>query len=191
MSIANKDIRITTHAYLELEDKSEVKHEFVGGYIYAMVGASRAHNLIAHALSSTIRSHIAGSGCRVYISDMKLYAKTKEDEVFYYPDVMVSCDKNPISKYYEEKPKLIIEVLSESTESKDRLEKLNAYTKIATLQEYILVSQKKVNVDVYRKIKESWVLNTYTSGDTILLESISMNLKIKTIYSDALGEILD
>lgn len=191
MPIANKDIRITVDEYLAFEAKSEVKHEFVGGYIYAMVGTSRAHNLIAHALSSTIRSHIAGSGCQVYISDMKLYTKTKEDDVFYYPDVMVSCDKKPTSDYYEENPTLIIEVLSKSTESKDRLEKLNVYTKIKTLQEYMLVSQHKVNVDVYRKVEDAWILKTYTGGDTVLFDSIDMSLNIETIYNNVLGEILD
>jgi Uma2 family endonuclease len=191
MPTAHSDVRISSQAYIKLENKSDIKHEFVGGYIYAMVGASRAHNLIAHALSSTIRSHIAGSGCRVYISDMKLYAKTKEDEVFYYPDIMVSCDDNPPSDYFEDKPKLIVEVLSESTESKDRLEKLNVYTKIPSLLEYVLVSQNKACVDIYRNIDNSWLLNTYVSGETVLLDSIGLSIPIETIYTDVLGEIID
>lgn len=191
MPTAHKDIRISPKDYLALENKSDLKHEFVSGYVYAMVGASRAHNLIAHALSSTIRTHISGSGCRVYISDMKLYAKTREDEVFYYPDILVSCDENPPSDYYEDKPKLIVEVLSESTESKDRLEKLNVYTKIPTLQEYAIVSQNKVCIDIYRKIENSWVLNTYVGGETVIFDSIALSLPIEKIYSDVLGKILD
>jgi Uma2 family endonuclease len=191
MPTAQKDVRISAKQYLELENSSDVKHEFVSGYIYAMVGASRAHNLIAHALSSTIRAHIAGSGCRVYISDMKLYAKTREDEVFYYPDIMVSCDDNPPSEYYEDKPKLLVEVLSDSTESKDRLEKLNVYTKIPTLQEYVIVSQDKVSVDVYRQIEGSWMVNSYAGGETVLFNSIGLSLPIETIYSDVLGQVLD
>jgi Uma2 family endonuclease len=143
MPTENQDIRITAEAYLALENNSDIKHEFVSGYLYAKVGSSRAHNLLALAFASSIRSHLAGSGCRVYISDMKVYAKTREDEVFYYPDVMVSCDEQPPSEYYEKNPRLIVEVSSDSTESKDRLEKLNIYPKIESLQEYVLVSQKK------------------------------------------------
>ena len=191
MPTVNQDVRITADAYLALENKSDVKHEFVSGYVYAMVGSSRAHNLIALALASIIRTHLAGSGSRVYISDMKVYAKTREDEVFYYPDVMVSCDDQPPSEYFEDKPKLIVEILSDSTESKDRLEKLNIYTKIESLQEYILVSQKKAQVDVYQKIEDAWMLSSYLDDETISLSSIGLSLPVKAIYADVLGQIME
>jgi Uma2 family endonuclease len=83
----------------------------------AMVDASRKHNLIALSLATRIKSHIKGKPCRTYISDMKLRIQTQGNDQFYYPDLMVSCDEDPPSEYYEDKPLLIIEVLSPTTET--------------------------------------------------------------------------
>jgi Uma2 family endonuclease len=189
MPTAEKDIRVSVDDYLKQEKKSNIKNEYMSGYIYAMAGASRIHNLIAGAIFSTIRSGSRSSGCRTYMSDMKLHAKIGNDDVFYYPDLMVSCDKSPPSEYYENNPIFIVEVLSESTEPKDRLEKLGVYTNLQSLREYMLVAQNKVAVDVYRKIGGSWILNTYAEEDDIILDSINISISMKEIYEDVLGMI--
>ena len=149
MSLASVKATITADEYLRGEQSSDIRHEYDNGYMVAMVGASRAHNLITLSLASAIRSQLKGGSCRTYASDMKVRIQSKENDLFYYPDVLVSCDQAPTSEYYEEKPKLIIEVLSPSTETRDRLEKLAAYMRIPSLKEYFTVAQDKVEVCRY------------------------------------------
>ena len=189
MATLAKDIRISPEEYLKGEQESDVRHEFANGYTYAMVGASRIHNRLSLSLSSMLHQHLLGSSCRTYVSDMKVRIRTQDLDLFYYPDIMVSCDPNPPSEYFEDKPKLLVEVLSDSTESKDRLEKLNAYTRLEALQEYVLIAQRKVAVEVYRRAGESWTLETLKDGDSLQLESVGLTVPVKAIYEPVLGMI--
>ena len=122
MALAPTTVTVLPEEYLQGEHSSDVKHEYDNGYIFAMVSASRAHNLIALTVASEMKLHLKGKPCRSYMSDMKVRIQTKGNDLFYYPDVMVSCDDQPPSEYYEEKPVLIVEVLSPSTETRDKLE---------------------------------------------------------------------
>jgi Uma2 family endonuclease len=112
MALVPTNVTITPETYLQGERTAEVKHEYDNGYVIAMVGASRAHNLIALTVASEIKQHLKGKACRCYMSDMKVRIQTSANDWFYYPDVMVSCDVAPPSEYYEVNPVLIIEVLS-------------------------------------------------------------------------------
>ena len=128
---------LTSEQYLQMEEHSIVKHEYVDGQILAMAGASDAHVTIAGNLFTLLRSHVRGSGCRVYISDMK--ARIESLNRFYYPDVMVTCDPNDQeTPTYKRFPILIVEVLSESTEAFDRGDKFADYQEITSLHEYVL-----------------------------------------------------
>jgi Uma2 family endonuclease len=115
-----------------------MKHEYVAGKIIAMVGAGRAHNLIAGNFYRALRDHLRGTACQAFMSDMKV----RIGEVFYYPDVMVDCESPVQSRdaYLSENPVLIIEVLSPSTEIRDTLEKRFTYQLLASLKEYLLVA---------------------------------------------------
>lgn len=133
-----KTYPITEVDFLEAEKTAGVKHEFVNGYVYAMGGASRRHNLLTSTLFRLLGNHLQGSGCQVYASDMKVRAGGKDDVMFFYPDVMIACshtiEETPKDPYVEKAPKLIIEVLSPGTEQHDRLGKRAAYTQIPTLR---------------------------------------------------------
>ena len=128
MKSAMKPFPLSIDEYLEVEQKSTagVKHEYVNGYIYAMVGGSRRHNLLTVAITTLLKTRLSGTGCRVYAYDMKVKAGDKSDNIFFYPDVVVSCDRQPQDRYVEHEPKLIVEVLSPGTEQYDRLGKLEA-----------------------------------------------------------------
>jgi len=189
MATAFKDIRVSPEQYLEAEMNSEVRHEFANGFVVAQAGASRIHNLIAVTVSSILRAHLKGGSCRTYVSDMKVRINTQDLDLFYYPDVMISCDKNPVSEYYEDKPCVLIEILSDSTESKDRLEKLNAYSKLPSLQEYILISQHCVAIDIYRRSEGSFDLERLSDGDTLSIQSIGLEVLVKDLYEDVMGLI--
>jgi len=190
MTLAPRSILLTPDEYLKQEKTAESKHEFDNGVVFAMVGASRSHNLIALTLATEIRTHLKNSHCRTYISDMKLRIRTLESDKFYYPDVMVSCDEEPPSEYYEDKPILVIEVLSSSTETRDKLEKLAAYGRVKSLQEYLTVAQDRVEVNRYSWLNENTMLTQYRDGDIVNLGSIGLNISVKDIYQDVAGKIL-
>lgn len=173
---------LSVEEYLEREKRSDVRHEFIEGNVYAMVGASRRHNLIALALQRHLHGALKGSSCRAFVSDLKVQV----GERFYYPDVVVSCSGD-LDAHIERSPKLIIEVLSPSTEARDRMEKRLAYQSLSSLEEYVLVAQDRIYVEVYRRGEPSWVLERHEAGDTVQLESAGTRLAIEDIYEDVLG----
>ncbi|ELS32937.1 MULTISPECIES: Uma2 family endonuclease [Pseudanabaena] len=175
---------ITPDKYLEMEDKSEIKHEYIDGYVYAMAGANDPHVTIASNIFTMIRSHLRGLGCRVYISDMK--ARIDSLNRFYYPDVMVTCDlRDTQTPDHKSFPKLIIEVLSKSTEGFDRGDKFADYQQIESLEEYVLISTKHQRIDCFRKEEGRWFLETYSSIQKIFqLSSIKLEGKFVDLYED-------
>lgn len=117
------------------------------------------------------------------MSDMKV----RVEDAFYYPDIVVVCGAIDASAYYQTAPTLIVEILSESTEARDRLEKRLAYQKIESIKEYYLVAQNKMQVEVYRRIGDGWQLETYSYGDRVRFASINYELAIEQLYEDAMG----
>jgi Uma2 family endonuclease len=184
---------ITPEEYLELEENSPVKHEYIDGYIYAMAGALEGHVTIAGNLFTLLRNHVRGSGCRVYISDMK--ARIESLNRFFYPDIMVTCDSEALLQAvrrdqetpgYKRFPCLIIEVLSDSTEGFDRGDKFADYQTIETLQAYILINTKKPRVECFRRNEDGlWVLQSYVGEETSFqLQSINFAGTMTQLYED-------
>lgn len=123
---------LSAKQYLQKEETSDIKHEYIDGQIYAMAGASDRQVTIAGNLFALLRSHVRGSGCRVYISDMKVRIESLNR--FYYPDILVTCDeRDRETPAYKQFPKLIVEVLSDSTEAFDRGDKFADYQQIESL----------------------------------------------------------
>ena len=185
MSIVKKVERISVDDYLRLEERGEERHEYVNGAIYAMVGGTARHNIITSTILSVLREHLKGTPCTVFMSDMKV----RVGDVFYYPDVMVICENIDPNSLFQTEPLLLVEVLSKSTESKDRLEKLVAYQSIPSVKEYVLVSQDKVSVDIYRRENDNWQLESLSYRDTINLESISYHAAVEKLYEDVLASL--
>lgn len=171
---------ITVEEYLESEKYSDVKHEFVGGEVYAMIGASRAHNLIANAFNLALTTHLRGTACQVFISDVKLNIGND----FYYPDVIVTCDPADADPYLVTRPSLIVEVLSPTSVYRDTRDKLVAYRAIDTLREYVLAEQDRREVRVYRRTDSTWDLATYAPEAQIHLASVDLTLSLNEIYRD-------
>jgi Uma2 family endonuclease len=175
---------ISPQDYLAGEELSPIKHEYIRGQVYAMAGASDAHVTIALNVASGLRSHLRGSGCRVYMSDMKAQIETAN--IYYYPDVMVSCDeRDQVLPNFKQYPCLIVEVLSKKTEAFDRGDKFADYQTLETLQEYVLISQKKQRVECFRRNAEGlWVLQTYNPGNQVYLQSVDFDISIDALYED-------
>src|SRR3989441_11786722 len=147
-AVAQAQQLISVEEYLEDERFSEIRHEYVGGRVYAIAGASDDHNRIAGNIYSALHQRLRGKRCEPFMADMKL--KIPGGRAFYYPDVLVACDPADNAKYFRERPAVVFEVLSPDTERTDQREKWYAYALIPSLKVYVIVSQEKRQVTVLR-----------------------------------------
>jgi len=178
--------RLSVDEYLKFEENSVERHEYIDGTVYAMSGVSESHELIAGNLFAAIHGHLRGGPCKPYKSDFKLRLRIDQRDIFYYPDVMVACSREGIASHYLHYPKLIVEVLSPSTESIDRREKLPSYKQIATVEEYALASQDNAQVTIYRRAQQ-WAPQVHAGCDsTATLHSIGLSLALRQIYEGVL-----
>ncbi|MEA5620279.1 Uma2 family endonuclease [Cronbergia sp. UHCC 0137] len=184
MILSQSQPYLTPEAYLESEKTSQIKHEYIQGQIYAMAGASDAHVTITANLVAILRNHIRGSGCRLYVADMK--ARIESLNIYYYPDLMVTCDPRDANfDYFKRYPCLIIEVLSPSTEAIDRGDKFSDYQELESLQEYVLVSQTRQRVDCFRRNDQArWELYSYRGNQDLQLSSINFSCTLADVYED-------
>lgn len=186
MTLSQSHSYLSPEEYLENEKSSPIKHEYIQGQVYAMSGASDAHVTITANLVTLLRNHIRGTGCRVYVADMK--ARIESLNIFYYPDIMVTCDQRDIKfEYFKRYPSLIIEVLSPSTEAFDRGDKFSDYQELETLLEYVLISQTRQRVDCFRRNSEGrWVLYSYRGNQNLELTSVNFSCSLAEVYEDVL-----
>ena len=189
---------LTPEEYIALErkaipDADTVRSEYVKGEIIAMSGASRAHNLITNNISGELRNLLKGSGCETYASDM--HVSSPATSSYFYPDVIVVCEEPRFEDDVFDillNPIILVEVLSPSTEAYDRGEKFSHYRHLASLQEYVLVSQDKPLVERYRRPKkhesvpitaEDWIFTAFQALEDILpLTAIQCKLPLQEIY---------
>jgi Uma2 family endonuclease len=182
MRTAESVDQITVEDYLAGESHSEVRHEYAGGLVYAMAGASEEHNIIGLNLATSLHAHVGDGPCRVFMADMKLRLSVAHDEVFYYPDLLVTCDSRDTDRYAMRYPKVIIEVLSSETERTDRREKFFSYTSVETLDEYVLVAQSRREVTVFRRSNQ-WMPEVLTNAEqTLELRSLEFATPLSAIY---------
>lgn len=178
---------MTFEEYLEFEEQSRVRHEYIAGEIFAMTGVTKRHNRIAGNLYYAFVTHLKGGPCDTYMSDVKVKLRVNRDIHAYYPDVMVVCDRDPKEDRYVADPKLIVEVLSASTAGVDRHEKRVAYREIPTLEEYVIVAQDSAVVMVFRRA-ENWQSIVLASLEaTLEVHSIALTVPLARIYE---GETL-
>lgn len=168
--------------YLAGEPISEFRHEYIGGEIHAMAGASEEHNAISGNLFAALLSHLKGRRCRAFIHDMKVRLQIAGDDIFYYPDVMVACDPRDTDRYFKRFPTVIVEVLSPETERTDRREKFLSYQQIETLEEYVLVAQDKSEVTIFRRANQWRPEIVRAAGESLQLPSLGFELTLNDLY---------
>ena len=173
---------ISVEEYLEGERDGRERHEYIGGAVYAMAGASEDHNVISLNLAFALRTHLSGKPCKVNVADVKVRLEISKEEVFYYPDVMVACDPRNTDPYFKRFPQVLIEVLSPQTEQTDRREKFLSYIQIETLQEYVLVAQDRMEVTVFRRANK-WLPEVMRRADESLrLDSLAFTMPLPKVY---------
>lgn len=186
MAVARKKI-YTPEEYLKMEERSEIRHEFVNGEIFDMSGSSARHNDICGNITFAIQSIIRKEKlpCRVYQTDLRL--QIVQANMFTYPDVMLICGKiefAPGRKDMVLNPVVIFEVLSESTSNYDRSRKFAAYRQIPSLQEYVMIDQSRLSVEVFRRDKTKfWIFQALEElKNTLHLKSVDMDIPLAAIY---------
>jgi Uma2 family endonuclease len=176
--------KMTVEEYLVWELQQDVRYEYVNGEVFAMTSGTIPHNDLALNLYTALRPHLRPRGCRINVSDVKV--QVSPNSPYYYPDVIVSCDPRDINaRKFIQYPKLIVEVLSPSTEAKDRGEKFIYYQTMPTLQEYVLIDPEQIAVECYRRGEgRMWLYFPYTAGDTIALSSLEFECPIELLYEN-------
>jgi len=169
---------LSVEDYLEMEKTATVRHEYVAGEVYAMTGASRRHNRIAGNVYRRLADAAAGGPCRVYMETVKL-----RKDIFYYPEVMVACGSEPENPYYEDAPCLVVEVVSPSTESTDRREKLAAYKRVPGLKAYLILEQERMRVERHFRDEEgAWLRADLVEEGRFSVPCPEMSLALAEIY---------
>jgi len=182
MQTAERHDFVSVQDYLAAEESSEVRHEYLGGLVYAMAGETTAHNIISQNLLFALRQHLAGKLCRVFISDIRVNFDINDDQYFYYPDLVITCDPRDIHPRFVRHPRLIIEVLSPSTQRVDRREKFFAYQKIETLEEYVLIGQEPREATVFRRAS-GWQSTTVSGPDaSVNFASLELTVPFAAVY---------
>jgi Uncharacterized protein conserved in cyanobacteria len=182
MQTAARNDYVPVEEYLAAEETSEMRHEYLGGLVYAMAGETLKHNRISGNIYVLLYQHLKGKPCRVFVSDIRVNFQMREDEYYYYPDIVVTCDARDAHPRFVNFPKFIIEVLSDSTERIDKREKFFTYTTIESLEEYVLVSQNAAEVTVYRRAN-GWQSEKISGLDaSVTLNSLPLSVPLNAIY---------
>ncbi|MDO9423237.1 MAG: Uma2 family endonuclease [Methylobacter sp.] len=177
MSLNPTHKQISEAAYLQGELLAATKHEYIDGDVYAMAGASENHNLLSLNMASELRAQLKGTPCRAFMADMKV----KVGANFFYPDVMVVCQKDDANEYYKNAPVIIVEILSKSTRHFDQTDKRLRCQQIPTLEEYVLIEQDKGEIQVFSK-KHHWQSFYYYLGGEITFSSLGVTVQVEDIY---------
>ncbi len=181
--------RLSPEEYLAFERASEDRHEYADGEIFAMSGGTIAHSEITGNIYGELRNAVRPRGCRVLNGDMRIHIEATGRYV--YADALILCDK-PL--FHDGRmdtllnPKLVVEVLSDSTEAYDRGDKFAGYRTIPSLRTYVLASQKEPRIEVFsRQADGSWVLRAYGPGERAVLTDIDVLLDVDAVYAGVFG----
>ncbi len=172
---------VSVEDYLAGELQSAVKHEYLGGVLYAMAGARYTHNLIASNVLIALGARLRGHKCRALNSDSKIRIRLPHQTRFYYPDASVVC--NPGEESYQDEPRILVEVLSQATRRLDEGEKKDAYLTIPSLEVYLLVEQDLPAVVAFHRTEQGFVRDVYRSLEEIVpLPGIGIELPLSELY---------
>lgn len=172
---------MTVEEYFLLErNNSDICYEYVDGSIYALAGGTFNHDTIKSNIQRILWGLLRGGKCRVYSSDIKVYISK---ERYFHPDVTVTCDsRDRGAGDLLQSPRLVVEVLSPSTELKDRTWKLQNYIAHPTIEEYILVSTRSLKIELYRKEQNKWVYYAFGANDDLALDCLGVHFPVAEAY---------
>jgi len=175
--------------YFRGEELSPIRHEFLYGKVYAMAGTSQNHSRIIRNVFGRVYNHLSDSHCEVYVENIKV---SPSEEVYYYPDIIVTCEGDFENKYLCSSPELIVEVTSPSTAQIDRREKLFAYQKMPSVIEIVIIDQEMISIELHRRQPDGlWGSYYFEESDTeFYAESVDLTFQIAQVYERVLFNTL-
>ena len=172
----------TLEAYFELEKNAEIRHEFVDGQLFPMLGEAKTANEIATNFAVLTKPILRKKGFNIYLHCVRTMVS---DTIYRYPDVVVNHITDDSDEYNIKQPILIVEVASEGSSKTDRKTKLQEYTQIESLQYYIIIDQNKMLVEMYSRHDKRWFYDFFEApSEVINLPTFDINLTLNDIYED-------
>lgn len=183
MTTERRSSFVPVEEYLAQEAVSPIKHEYVGGVLYAMVGATNRHNFITMNIGVSLVGRLRGKPCRAFNSDTKIRLQLPTGVRFYYPDVSVICQQNSLDEAFQDMPRVIFEVLSRGTRRVDLGEKKDAYLGISSLANYVLVESETARLIVHRRTERGFVEEIHEGIDAVVpFPELDICLPLAEIY---------
>ncbi len=184
---SERTLTMSVEEYFELEGNNpDTRYEYFDGYVYMMSGGSANHATISGNIYAILRSLLRGGPCRAYNSDMKVRVSEKH---YFHPDVTVSCDPHDRGAAdLIQSPRLVVEVLSPSTEARDRGRKLQFYLACPSIEEYLLVDARTMRIERYRKEQKKWIYDAFEADDEVELTIPGVRFPIADAYEDVIFE---
>ena len=184
MALPHPAPRFDRQDYFAWEPEQPVKHEYVAGEVFAQAGARQNHVVVAGNCFAALRQRLRGTPCRAYISDMQL--EVAQADAVFYPDVMVSCHPEDLAaERVLHHPRVIVEVLSDSTVAYDRGGKFAAYRMLESLQEYVLIDPERRSLEIFRRLPSNdWLLATGDSARALVLAALETEIGFDEVFED-------
>ena len=184
MALPHPAPRFDRQDYFAWEPEQPVKHEYVAGEVFAQAGARQNHVVVALNIAGAMRQRLRGTPCRAYISDMQL--EVAQADAVFYPDVIVSCHPEDLAaERVLHHPRVIVEVLSDSTVAYDRGGKFAAYRMLESLQEYVLIDPERRSLEIFRRLPSNdWLLATGDSARALVLAALEMEIGFDEVFED-------
>jgi Uma2 family endonuclease len=183
---------MTLEEFFEFQERSPITYEYINGVIRAMSGPTVAHCLVTQNIFSVIRARLRGGPCEAFCTGGQLQLTFGKDQIIYHPDIYVSCDRDAWSERSVVNPKFVLEVLSPSTQHIDRREKLVNYCRLLSLQEYVIVSQRRAELEICRR-DNNWRQEVVNAPGAIAeFHSLDVSVALADIYDGvSLGDRSD
>ena len=184
MALPRPAPRFDRQDFFAWEPEQPVKHEYVAGEVFAQAGARQNHVVVAGNCFAALRQRLRGTPCRAYISDMQL--EVAQADAVFYADVMVSCHPEDLAaERVLHHPRVIVEVLSDSTAAYDRGGKFAAYRMLESLQEYVLIDPERRSLEIFRRLPSNdWLLATGDSARALVLAALEMEIGFDEVFED-------
>jgi len=184
MALPQPAARFERADFFAWEAEQPMKHDYVAGEVFAQAGARQDHVVVALNIATSLRQKLRGTPCRAYISDMQL--EVMQADAVFYPDVMVSCHPEDLAaERVLHHPRVIVEVLSDSTAAYDRGGKFAAYRMLESLQEYVLIDPEQRSLEIFRRLPSNdWLLATGDSARALVLATLDMEIGFDEVFED-------
>jgi Uma2 family endonuclease len=181
-AIASSQALLTVEEFLAAEPHYVEKHEYLGGMVYAMAGASLEHNVISTNLVTALGSRLRGRRCQAFGADLKVRMLLSSSTYFYYPDAMIVCGSAGLGASWCERPSVLFEILSESTRAVDEREKRMAYLTLPSLDAYVRIEQERREVVIEHRAPEGWRREVLGADGIVKLPTVEVEFPVAELY---------